>query len=235
MIPRFAKKDFILEGGSIHTDGEGTLLTTSCCLLSPGRNPLLSQEQIEKTLKETLNQEKVIFLPKGIVDDETSGHVDNIACFLAPGTVLLATSDDPSDPQYRDSREDAEVLAEETDAKGRKLTVIPLPVPKPLYLTEEESAGIADSGNAIERKAGRRLAASYVNFYLGEKFALVPQFGVPEDEKAVKVLGDFYQGTKKIIPIRSREILLGGGNIHCITKQIPYSEKIAKENEEKEA
>ncbi len=223
-ISRFADKDFILEGGSIHTDGEGTLLTTECCLLSKGRNPKLNRKQIEEHLKKTLNQDKVIFLPFGIYEDETSGHIDNICCFLEPGAVLLAYCDDQEDPQYLMSRKDYEVLSQETDSKGRKLKIIKMPLPKPLYLTEEESQGIVEDKNAIERKAGRRLAASYVNCYIGETYVLLPQFGVEEDKIAFDILAEFYRGKKTIIPIRSREILLGGGNIHCITKQIPFSD-----------
>lgn len=225
-IPREAFKDFILEGGSIHTDGEGTLLVTEECLLSKGRNPSLSKEQIEEKLKETLNVKKVLWLPHGIYNDETDGHVDNIACFLAPGTVLLAVSENKEDPQYLRSQEDLDYLSSVTDAKGRKLRIITVPVPDPaLYLSAEEEKGIKKSQDAVERKAGRRLAASYVNFYLGENFLVLPSFGVKEDKTAYKILHDFYQDQKEIIQVPSKEILLGGGNIHCITKQIPYSDK----------
>ena len=225
MIARHQAKDFILEGGSVHSDGEGTLLTTSECLLSPGRNPSMSQEEIENRLKAELNIEKVLWLPYGIYNDETDGHIDNIACFLAPGVVALATCDDPSDPQYERSKKDKEYLESVTDAKGRKLQIISLPLPKPQYLTLEEASGIIADDNAIQRQEGRRLAASYINFYMGEDFLIVPQFNDENDKEAIRILAEFYQNKKNIEPVYSREILLGGGNIHCITKQIPYMEK----------
>ncbi|MCI1735536.1 MAG: agmatine deiminase [Bacilli bacterium] len=232
-IPRFAKKDFILEGGSIHTDGKGTLLTTQECLLSKGRNPSLTQEQIEAVLKETLSLTKVIWLPYGVEQDETSGHVDNMACFLKPGVVGLAIMADPNDPQYARSQADKEVLLKETDSEGNPLSVVDIPMPAPLYLTKEEAQGIKADGQAISRLEGRRLAASYVNFYQGEKFVLVPQFGVAEDQPALTLFKSIYPD-KDILPIPSREILLGGGNIHCITKQIPFSDKAEIEPKEGE-
>lgn len=218
-------KDFILEGGSVHSDGEGTLLVTSCCLLSKGRNPSLNQKQIEAELKKDLRVKKVIWLENGIYNDETDGHVDNICCFLAPGEVLLATCKDEKDPQYKLSNEDYALLEKTEDASKRKLKIHTLNVPSPaLALTDEEAKGIELSGQAVLRKGGRRLAASYVNFYMGEKFVLVPQFHVKEDKEAMDFFTSYYKD-KKVIPIYSREILLGGGNIHCITKQIPYSDK----------
>lgn len=231
-IPRYGKKDFILEGGSIHTDGEGTLLTTEECLLSKGRNPNLTKEEIEQVLKETLNVKKVIFLPYGIYNDETSGHVDNIACFLKPGTVALAYCDDVNDPQYERSKKDLEVLEDETDAFGRKLEIIKMPLPKPQYMSEEESLALSNDGEAINREPNRRLAASYINFYMSDKFIIMPSFNDEKDEVNKQILENFYKDEKEIIQIPSREILLGGGNIHCITKQIPYSEEIEIEPKE---
>ena len=166
-----------------------------------------------------------MWLPYGIYNDETTGHIDNIACFLAPGVVALATTNDTSDPQYERSKKDKEYLESVTDAKGRKLQIISLPLPRPQYLTLEEASGIKADEKAIQRQEGRRLAASYINFYMGEDFLIVPQFNDDNDKEAVRILSEFYQNKKNIEPIYSREILLGGGNIHCITKQIPYMEK----------
>jgi len=221
-MPRYPYKDFILEGGSIHTDGEGTILTTDECLLSKGRNPSLTKDQIENNLLKSLNAKKVLFLPFGIYEDETDGHVDNIACFSKPGTVLLAWTDDEKDPQYERSKADYDFLINQTDAQGRKLEVIKVLLPEVQYLTKEEAEGINADKNAIQRKPGRRLAASYINFYQSADFVIVPQFGVKEDQIAVNQFKEIYPA-KKIIPLYSREILLGGGNIHCITKQVPFS------------
>jgi len=218
-IPRISYKDFILEGGSIHSNGKGRLLTTSCCLLSKGRNPNLNQKQITEKLKSSLNINDVCYLPNGIVNDETSGHVDNIACYLNEDTVCLAYTDDVNDEQYNLVREDEKVLIN----AGYKLQKLYLP--KPIYLTKEEEDKIVNNGTAIKRTQGRRLAASYVNFYMGEEYIILPQFNDKNDRLAIDTLNNFYQGKKKIIPIYSKQILLGGGNIHCITKQIPYSNK----------
>lgn len=232
MIHRHAAKDFILEGGSVHSDGEGTLLTTECCLLSKGRNPSMTKNDIEERLKKELQVKKVLWLPEGIYNDETNGHVDNIACFLKPGVVALAECENEADPQYEMSKKDREYLESVTDALGRKLEIVSFPLPKtPLTLTKEEADGIVASDDAIQRKEGRRLAASYINFYQGEKFVLVPQFGVEEDKKAVELFQSIYP-EKDIIPVKSREILLGGGNIHCITKQIPYRDNYEIEPKE---
>lgn len=220
-IPSLSKKDFILEGGSIHTNGKGTLLTTEECLLSKGRNPSLSKAQIEEKLKKTLGQRKVIWLPKGVVADETDGHVDNMACFLDETHVLLASCDDPSDPMWGRYREDLSVLTKEATADGRLLEVIPIPIPGPLYQTKEEAGGVEHLPSAKDRKEGVRLAGSYVNFYMGKRFLILPFFDDPNDQKAYDILNSFYRGSKKIIPVPGREILLGGGNVHCVTKQIP--------------
>ena len=133
---------FVMEGGSIHTDGEGTLYTTEECLLSKGRNPHLTREEIESVLKEYLGIDKIIWLKRGIYNDETNGHVDNILCVVKPGTVMLAWTDDQNDPQYEISVENLEILEKNTDAKGRKLEIIKLMLPEPVLITAEESGGV---------------------------------------------------------------------------------------------
>lgn len=228
---RYYLDDFILEGGSIHVDGEGTCLVTKACLLSKGRNPDLSQLEIEETLKTYLNVSKVIWLDNGIYEDETNEHVDNMACFIKPGVVALAWPTDRNDPQYQFSMAAYKTLTSNEDAQGRKLEVVKVKLPKPLYMTKKEAKGISVGRyDAKARPEGSRLAASYINFYQGEKFVILPAFGVPEDEIAKKQLKKLYPN-KDIIQINSREILLGGGNIHCITMQIPYSEEFKKKNE----
>lgn len=133
--------EFIIEGGSIHVDGEGTLITTEECLLSEGRNPHLTKEQIEENLKNYVGVDKIIWLKRGIYNDETNGHVDNICCFVKPGEVLLAWTDNQDDPQYEISEENYRILMNSTDAKGRPLTVHKLHVPQPVLITDEESRG----------------------------------------------------------------------------------------------
>ena len=220
-------RGFILEGGSIHTDGQGTILTTEECLLSPGRNPDLSKEQIEQRLFETLGAEKVIWLPRGIFNDETDGHIDNICAFTAPGEVVLAWTDDKDDPQYEISESCLEVLENSTDAKGRRIKVHKLLQPSPVYVTEEDCLGLDCMDGEPTRVPGDRLAASYVNFYISNSTVIVPQFGDENDGAALDTLRELFP-TRNVVglisedALLSRDILIGGGNIHCITQQIPY-------------
>ena len=230
-VERYYLDDFVLEGGSIHVDGEKTCMVTKACLLSKGRNPRLSQLEIEEQLKTYLGVNKVIWLENGIYEDETNEHVDNIACFIKPGVVALAWTDDKNDPQYAFSSKAYKTLKSSTDAMGRKIEVVKIKLPKPLYMSDEEAKSIkVGRYDAKARLGGSRLAASYINFYQGDKFVILPGFGVPEDKLAKAQLQKLYP-EKEIIQINSREILLGGGNIHCITMQIPYQEEFIKKNE----
>lgn len=212
--------DFVLEGGSIHVDGEGTAIVTEACLLSEGRNPDLSKEQIEQYLMDYLNVEKVIWLKHGIYLDETNEHVDNICCFVNPGIVALAWTDDQTDRQYEFSKSCYEILSSETDARGRKLEVCRLHIPAPITITEEESGGVEVKAGTKPRKAGDRLAGSYVNYYICNGAVIMPGFHDPMDLPAKEALQKLYP-EREVIQIYAREILLGGGNIHCITQQIP--------------
>ena len=216
--------DFVLEGGSICSDGEGTLLVTESCLLSAGRNPKLGRAQIEQKLKDYLGIEKVLWLPRGIYNDETNEHVDNVCAFLRPGEVVLAWTDEETDPQHALSQLDYDYLSRQTDARGRKIIVHKLPVPDhPVCVTELDMQNLpADIGEET-RQVGERLAASYVNFYFTNDAILLPQFGgenAPSDARAVEIMRALYP-ERRIVPIASRDILLGGGNIHCVTQQIP--------------
>ena len=217
---RYRLNDFVLEGGSIHVDGEGTLITTEECLLSEGRNAQLSKEQIEQVLKEYLSVDKIIWLKRGIYLDETNGHVDNIINIVKPGEVVLAWTDDETDPQYEISKECLEILESQTDAKGRKLKVHKLLVPNPVLITEEESLGVDAVEGTLPREKGDRLAASYANYYTANGGVIVPLFDDPNDQKALTLLQELYP-ERSIVGVAAREILLGGGNIHCITQQIP--------------
>jgi len=214
-------QNFVLEGGSIHSDGEGTVLVTETCLLSAGRNPRMTKTEIENTLKQYLGAEKIIWLPRGIWQDETNEHVDNICAFVRPGEVVLAWTDEEMDPQWALSNASLRVLERETDARGRKLTVHKLPIPaKPVCITEEELAGFCFEEVEDVREAGERLAASYVNFYISNGAVIVPQFGDSNDVLEVEILGHLFP-EREIVPVYARPVIVGGGNIHCITQQIP--------------
>lgn len=216
---------FVLEGGSIHTDGEGTVLVTEACLLSKGRNPGLSRQEIEEMLCDYLGAEKVIWLPRGIYNDETNEHVDNICAFTGPAEVVLAWTDDKDDPQYELSKASLSVLNQSTDAKGRKFKVHKMYIPaKPVCVRDEELEGYVFEEGEDTREAGERLAASYVNFYITNNAVLVPQFGDENDIKAVELLAGLFKD-RKIRPVPARTIIVGGGNIHCITQQIPLGKQ----------
>ncbi len=211
---------FVLEGGAIHVDGEGTVLTTEECLLNPNRNPVLSREQVERALCDYLGAEKVVWLGRGVYEDETDGHVDNLACFARPGVVLLTWCEDESDPQHAISREALARLEAATDAKGRRFEVVRLPSPGALWTTAEEAAGVEPAAGTQPRRAGDRLAASYANFYLADGRVILPLLDARHDDEAVEILGRCFP-EREVVGVPAREILLGGGNVHCITQQVP--------------
>jgi agmatine deiminase len=210
----------VLEGGSIHVDGEGTVMATEECLLNANRNPELSREQVEQALFEYLGAEKMIWLGRGVYNDETDGHVDNLACFARPGVVLLTYAEDESDPQHAISRDAEERLQRARDARGRSIEVVRLPSPGPITITAEEASGVDAVAGTLPRRDGDRLAASYANFYLATTRVVFPLL----DERCDELAGEILRGCfpeREVIGVPAREILLGGGNIHCITQQVP--------------
>jgi agmatine deiminase len=214
------KAPVVLEGGSIHVDGQGTCISTQECLLSPGRNPGLDQDEIDNYLKEYLSVEKVLWIPRGVYNDETSGHVDNLACFLRPGLIALTWTDDTADPQYERSAEAYDYLMSSSDARGRKLEVHKIHQPAPVIISPEEAEGVDAVEGTLPRRAGDRMAASYINFYFCNGGLIVPTFDDPHDNATLESLQKLLP-ERQVIPLPAREILLGGGNIHCITQQQP--------------
>jgi len=210
----------VLEGGSVHVDGEGTVVTTAECLLSPGRNPDLGQPEIEAALKAHLGARHVVWIPRGVHEDETTGHVDNIVHLCAPGVVALTWTDDEGDPQHERSAEALDALMAARDAKGRSFEVVKLPMPGPLRMSAEEAAGIDRSETAAPREPGQRLAASYANFYIANTRVVFPLLDERTDDEAGAILARLFPG-REVVGVPGREILLGGGNIHCITQQVP--------------
>ena len=201
---KYFKNNMVLEGGSIHVDGEGTLLTTEQCLLNKNRNPQLSKEEIENNLKEYLNINKIIWLKNG-TDEGTDGHVDNIACFVKAGTVLALSCKDKNDPFYERINENLEILKTSTDNRGRKLNVIELEMSYKRLIPDDDEP------------------SSYINFYIANKGIVMPSF---EDEKAdnrAKTIVQSVFPDRKIIAINGIDISMGGGNVHCITQQQPKS------------
>jgi agmatine deiminase len=212
----------VLEGGAIHVDGEGTLLTTEECLLSANRNPSLTQTEIEDLLRAYTGAETIIWLEHGVVGDETGGHVDNLCCFVRPGVVVLTWTDDRSDPQYERSSAARRVLESACDARGRQLEVHPMLQPGPLHTTDAEASGVRKVRGTKPRCAGDRLAGSYVNYYPANERVVVPALDPSMDDAAIELLGSLYPD-REVVGVAGREILLGGGGVHCITQPVPRS------------
>lgn len=216
----YCKRDFILEGGSIHVDGQGTAIVTKACLLSKGRNPDLSQEEIEEILRDYFNLEKIIWLPHGIYQDETNEHVDNICTFVKPGEVVLGWTDDSDHIQHVYCKTSLKVLEDAVDARGRMLIIHKLPLPKAMTLSDEESSGIIEAKGTKYKRKGDLLAGSYINYYVCNHAVIMPGFGDEMDKRAKEIIESLYPD-RNVIQVQTREVLLSGGNIHCITKQIP--------------
>ncbi|MFV8818887.1 agmatine deiminase [Haliea sp. E17] len=211
----------VMEGGALHVDGEGTCFTTEECLLHPGRNPQLDRAAIEQLVSDYLGVSRVIWLPRGVYNDETNGHVDNLMHVVRPGEVVLTWCDDPGDPMYAICREAMTVLEATPDARGRKLRVHKLPLPGPLYISDEEAAGVAATAG-MSRRAGERLAGSYANFLVTNSRVVFPLLDARHDQEAHRILAELFP-EREVVGVPGREILLGGGNIHCITQQIPLA------------
>lgn len=224
-IESYYISNFILEGGSIAVDGQGTLITTEACLLSKGRNPGYTKPEIEEMLKVYLNVTDIIWIPHGILGDETNEHVDNMVAFVEPGKVLLAWASPKYKEQHKWCHKALKILENAKDAKGNKLEVIKVKLPEEMTILAKEAQGIKKSRyNAKPRVSGDRLLGSYINFYQGDKFVILPAFGIKEDKVAIKQFKEIFPN-KEIVPVYTREILIGGGNIHCITMQVPEGGK----------
>ncbi len=221
------KAPLVMEGGSFHVDGEGTLITTEECLLNPNRNPKLSRQEIEAILIDYLNLQKIIWLPRGCYNDETDGHVDNLCCFVKPGVVVLSWTDDTADPQFEISKEALMMLKNAVDAKGRRLEIHTINQPEPVTISSGECDSVDIVEGTLPRCEGDRLSASYINFYIANGGIVAPVFDDPGDKPALEKLQKLFPN-RKVIGIYAREILLGGGNIHCITQQQPLGQQMEK-------
>jgi agmatine deiminase len=200
-LPQFVP-GIVLEGGSLDVNGRGTVLTTRSCLLNPNRNPSLSADTIEEFLKEYLGVVKIIWLNDGIMGDDTDGHIDDIARFVAPATVVCAYENDTADANYLALHENYEILKQSSNQDGIPLTVVKLPMPAP----------VADGDE--------RYPASYTNFYIGNTVVIVPVFKDPNDTEALRILQGLFPG-RKVIGIDARAMVEGYGAFHCATQQQP--------------
>ncbi len=201
---RVYRAPMVCEGGAIHVDGEGTLITTEQCLLNPNRNPKLDRHRVEETLAGFTGAERIVWLGGIFADDETDGHVDNLACFAAPGRVIVGIPASRSHPDWEVVGAARRQLAETRDARGRTLQIVELPQPR--------------KTRADWR--GRLLVSSYVNFYFVNGGLVMPGFDDPADLPARAVLADCFPG-RDIVQVDALDIVQGGGGIHCITQQEP--------------
>jgi agmatine deiminase len=200
-VPAFSPP-MVLEGGSIDVDGCGTLLTTEACLLNPNRNPQLGRGEIEQNLCDYLGVRRVLWLGDGIVGDDTDGHVDDLARFVAPGVAVTVCEDDPGDDNYARLRDNLRRLQSMRDAAGTPLRIVELPMPEPVSYE------------------GTRLPASYANFYIGNAAVLVPVFGSRRDAEALATLRSLFPG-RQIVPLNAVDLVWGLGAFHCVTQQQP--------------
>lgn len=198
----------VLEGGAIDVNGAGCVLTTEQCLLNPNRNPQLSREEIEDYLKQYLGVSKVLWLGEGIVGDDTDGHIDDIARFVAPNMIVCALEEDPEDANYELLQDNLARLKSMTDANGRPFRIVTIPMP-----------GIV-GGTSTDTRNLDRLPASYVNFYIANSVVLAPVFGHTNDARAVETLQRVFP-TRRVVPINCEPLVWGMGTIHCVTQQQP--------------
>lgn len=194
--------DIFMEGGAIEVSGEGVLLTTEECLLNPNRNPKLNKKQTENYLKKYLGVSKIIWLKKGIINDHTDGHIDEVARFVNANTIICAYEDNKHDPNFTILDNNWRALQKAADQNGNPFNLIKLPMPK------------------VDYDNGERAPASYANFYIANDLVLIPQFNDKNDERALTVMKRIFP-QHMVIGIDCTDLIYGGGTIHCITQQEP--------------
>ena len=208
-VPRF-EPGIVMEGGSIEVNGAGCVLTTEQCLLNPNRNPHLHKDGIEQYLKSYLGAEKVLWLGEGIVGDDTDGHIDDIARFVASDVIVCAIEEDPQDANYKLLQDNLRRLQAMTDLKGRPFEIVTLPMP-----------GVVGGASTDSRNLDR-LPASYANFYLANGVVLAPVFGHSNDARALETLQRLFTN-RRVVGINCEPLVWGMGTIHCVTQQQPQA------------
>jgi agmatine deiminase len=218
----YYSSDIILEGCSVLTDGQGTIITTEDVLLAEDRNPNMSKQFMETVLQQYLSAQKVIWLKHGYFLDETGGDVDNMVNFVRPGELVLTWTDDQTDPLFAACHEALTILKDATDAQGRSFKIHKMLVPakEQQRLTKEESQGIDLVKGLMPREIGQRLTATYVNYLMVNGAIIFPLFNDPQDEVAKHQLQKLFP-QRQIIGFPVREVLIGGGGLHTIVNSLP--------------
>jgi agmatine deiminase len=206
-VPRF-EPGIVMEGGSIEVNGAGCVIATEQCLLNPNRNSHLSRGEIEQYLKSYLGVEKVLWLGEGIVGDDTDGHIDDIARFVAPDVIVCALEEDPEDANYKLLQDNLRRLRTMTDVQGRLFEIVTLPMP-----------GVVGGASTAARDLDR-LPASYANFYIANNVVLAPIFGHANDARALETLQSLFRD-RRVVGINCEPLVWGMGTIHCVTQQQP--------------
>lgn len=206
-VPRF-EPAIVMEGGSIEVNGEGCVLTTEQCLLNTNRNPHLKRPEIEKYLTDYLGVQKVLWLGEGIVGDDTDGHIDDIARFVASNVIVCALEDDPQDANYELLQDNLRRLQKMTDARGLPFEIVTLPMP-----------GVV-GGSSTDSRNLDRLPASYANFYIANGVVLAPVFGHANDQRALDTIQRVFPD-RSVVGINCEPLVWGMGTIHCVTQQQP--------------
>lgn len=199
----------VMEGGAIDVNGAGVVMTTQQCLLNSNRNPQLDRAQIEEHLRSYLGVRKVLWLGEGIVGDDTDGHIDDIARFVSPTTIVCALEEDKSDPNYELLQQNLQRLKHATDVDGRAFEIVTLPMP-----------GVVSASNSNSSRDLDRLPASYANFYIANRVVLVPVFGHANDAKALETIQRLFPD-RRVVDINCEPLVWGMGTIHCVTQQQP--------------
>jgi len=192
----------VLEGGAVEGDGQGTVLTTEECLFNQNRNPGMSRGDVENYLRDYLVAKKVIWLGSGIAGDDTDGHIDELARFVAPGVVVAAVEDNVNDDNFAPLKDNYHRLSRAIDAAGRRLEIVRIPMPSPIFYDDQ------------------RLPASYMNFYIANGLVVVPTFDDPADQFALDTLGKLFPG-REVRGLNAIDMAWGLGAFHCITQQQP--------------
>lgn len=216
---KIKKSQLTLEGGNLTTDGNGTLITIKSSIFNKNRNPNFTLEQIERVLLKDLDIKKIIWIEEGLKYDETGGHIDNLCIFADENTVFLAWTDDPNNEQYVVVHKAYDVLIKATNTKGHSFRIIKIPLPSIFLTSEEDCRDIEINEFSKKRVIGERIQASYINFIFVNGAVIVPQFDNELDSQVLNIFKEFFK-EKKVIPFPAREIVLGGGGLHCITKNI---------------